>query len=107
MRHIPLLLAVLVALGLAQAPQDTVPPAPSANSNTDVRLPNGKSQRDEILKAEHEENLKDAAKLIDMAQDLRESLEKDDRYVLSLATLKKTEDIERLAKKIRTRLRHD
>jgi len=107
MRHIPLLLVVLVTLALAQAPQDTVPVAPPANSSADVRLPNGKSQRDEILKAEHAENLKDAAKLVDMAQDLRESLEKDDRYVLSLATLKKTEDIEKLVKKIRTRLRHD
>ena len=27
---------------------------------TDVRLPEGKVQRDEILKAEHEQNLKDA-----------------------------------------------
>jgi Skp family chaperone for outer membrane proteins len=107
MRLTPLLLVVLVTLAFAQAPQDTVPVAPPANSNTDVRLPNGKSQRDEILKAEHAENLKDAAKLVDMAQDLRESLEKDDRYVLSLATLKKTEDIEKLVKKIRTRLRHD
>ena len=107
MRHIPLLLALLVTLAFAQAPQDTVPVAPTANPNADVRLPNGKSQRDEILKAEHEENLKDAAKLIDMAQDLRESLERDDRYVLSLGTLKKTEDIEKLVKKIRTRLRHD
>jgi predicted type IV restriction endonuclease len=42
-----------------------------------------------------------------MAQDLRESIEKDDRFVLSLQTLKKTEDIEKLVKKIRTRLRHD
>ena len=107
MRHIPLLLALLVTLAFAQAPQDTVPVAPTANPNADVRLPNGKSQRDEILKAEHEENLKDAAKLIDMAQDLRESLERDDRYVLSLGTLKKTEDIEKLVKKIRTRLRRD
>ena len=107
MKHIPLLLAALAMLGLAQAPQDTAPLAPAPNSTADVRLPNGKSQRDEILKAEHQENLKDAAKLVDMAQDLRESIEKDDRYVLSLATLKKTEDIEKLVKKIRTRLRHD
>jgi hypothetical protein len=35
-------------------------PSP-AEDETDVRLPNGKVQRDEILKAEHEQNLKDAA----------------------------------------------
>ena len=96
----------LMALGFAQEPGGIIPPAPPANQ-PDVRLPNGKSQRDEILKAEYQENLKDAAKLADLAQDLKESLERDDRYVLSLATLKKTEDIEKLARKIRSRLRRE
>ena len=73
----------------------------------DVRLPNGKLQKDEILKAEHEQNLKDAAQLTDLAQQLQQDLEKEDRFVLSMATLKKTEDIEKLAKKIRSRLRHN
>jgi hypothetical protein len=73
----------------------------------EVRLPNGKSQRDEILKAEHEQNLKDAAQLIDLAEQLKQDLEKNDRYVLSLATLKKTDDIEKLVKKIRGRLRRN
>ena len=92
--------------GLAQRPQDQPPVAPSTNP-PDVRLPNGKMQRDEILKAEHQDNLKDAARLADLAQDLKESLERDDRYVLSLSTLKKTDEIEKLVKKIRSRLRHD
>lgn len=101
-----LVLFLLGALSLAQAPEG--PPAAVPVGNTaDVRLPNGKLQRDEILKAEYQDNLKDAARLVDMAQDLKESLEKDDRYVLSLATLKKTDDIEKLVKKIRSRLRHD
>jgi len=71
----------------------------------DVRLPNGKSQREELLKAEHEQNLKDATQLIDLAEQLKQDLEKNDRFVLSLATLKKTDDIEKLVKKIRSRLR--
>ena len=71
----------------------------------DVRLPNGKSQKEEILKADYEQNLKDAAQLIDLAEQLKQDLEKNDRYVLSLATLKKTDDIEKLVKKIRGRLR--
>jgi hypothetical protein len=71
----------------------------------DVRLPNGKLQKDELLKAEHEQNLKDAGQLIDLAEQLKQDLEKNDRYVLSLATLKKTDDIEKLVKKIRSRLR--
>ena len=72
----------------------------------DVTLPNGKSQRDEILKAEYQQNLKDAADLMDLAQQLKLDLEKNDRYVVSMSTIKKTDDIEKLVKRIRARLRH-
>jgi hypothetical protein len=75
-------------------------------SEEDVTLPNGKSQRDEILKAEYQQNLKDASDLIDLAQQLKLDLEKNDRYVVSMATLKKTADIEKLVKRIRARMRH-
>ena len=74
---------------------------------TDVRLPNGKVQRDEILKAEHEQNLKDAAQLADLAEQLKQELEKNDRYVISVSSLKKTDEIEKLVKKIRSRLRRN
>ena len=73
----------------------------------EVVLPNGKSQREEILKAEHQQNIKDAAELADLAEQLKIDLEKNDRYVLSMATLKKTDDIEKLAKRIRARMRHN
>lgn len=105
LQRAPFVLAFGLALSLAQTPQDEPPLAPASQS--DVRLPSGKLQRDEILKAEHEANVKDAVKLADLAQDLKESIEKDDQYVLSLTTLKKAEDIEKLAKKIRARLRHE
>ncbi len=75
-------------------------------NQNNVELPNGKLQRDEILKAEYEQNLKDSARLADLARQLQTDLEKSDRFVLSLDTLKKTDEIEKLAKKIRSRLRH-
>ena|SRR5437588_8846298 len=70
------------------------------------RLPNGKLQQDEILKADHEKTVKDAAQLIDLAESLKQELEKDDAHVLSLSSLKKTEEIEKLARRIRSRLKH-
>ena len=72
----------------------------------DVRLPNGKLQRDEILKADFEKSLEDARALSKLADELKVALEKNDRYVLSIGTLKKTEEIERLARRIRDRLKH-
>ena len=73
----------------------------------DVILPSGKLQKDEILKAEHRQNLKDAAELAELAEQLKIDLEKSDRYIVSMATLKKTDDIEKLAKRISARLRHN
>jgi hypothetical protein len=85
----------------AQAPQPSPP-----SQKEDVTLPNGRSQKDEILKAEYQQNLKDAAQLTELAQQLQEELEKNDRFVFSISTLKKTDDIEKLVKKIRARMRH-
>lgn len=70
-----------------------------------VRLPNGKNQQDEILRAEHEKQVQDVAQLIRLAEQLQDELLKNDRHVLSLASLKKADEIEKLAKRIRTRMK--
>ena len=77
---------------------------PRQKPSEDVQLPDGKSQQDEILKADHQKDLKDAAQLVELAEQLKQELEKNDRHVLSLSSLKKTEEIEKLAKRIRSRL---
>ena len=46
-------------------------------------------------------------RLAELAEQLKIELEKNDRFILSMATLKKTDDIEKLAKRIRARLRHN
>jgi len=78
---------------------------PLADSPADIRLPNGKKQKDEILKAEYEQNVKDAQELLNIARSFEEDLEKDDRYVLSLSSLKKLDDMEKLTKRIRGRMK--
>ncbi|MFB3829828.1 MAG: hypothetical protein ACE15B_23865 [Bryobacteraceae bacterium] len=69
------------------------------------KLPNGKSQAEEILKADHARDMKDVDALIEAAQQLKRELEKNDRHVLSVASIRKTEEIEKLARRIRSRLR--
>jgi hypothetical protein len=99
-----LLPAILIPLALLpQRPADR-PHEPQKAS--EVRLPNGKLQQDEILKADHAKIVKDAAQLIELAESLKQEIEKDDAHVLSISSLKKTEEIEKLAKRIRARLKH-
>ena len=70
-----------------------------------VRLPNGKLQRDEILKVDYGQNLKDARDLVDLTKTFELDLEKSDRFVLSLGLLKKLDDIEKITKRIRSRMK--
>ncbi|MBS1831909.1 MAG: hypothetical protein JST65_04315 [Acidobacteria bacterium] len=71
----------------------------------DVKLPNGKSQKDEILKEDHKKNLEDANELAKLTSDIRDTIEKSPPNVLSVGMLKKLEDAEKLAKKIRSRMK--
>ena len=97
--HCLALALFLAAFGAAQFPKPPVP------EDTEIRLPNGKSQKEEILKADHEKSLEDSAKLIELSEDVKADLEKNDRHVVSVGTLKKLEDIEKLSKRIRSRLK--
>jgi hypothetical protein len=101
--------AAVVSIGHAQrgVADRGLPPEATAGQDDGLRLPNGKSQRDEILKAEHEQSLKDISRLIDVAEELKQELEKNDRFVVSMSSLKKTDEIEKLVKKIRSRLRRN
>jgi hypothetical protein len=101
--RIALLWSLSLALTAQQGPPDhTLQPTEPPE---DVRLPNGKLQREEILKADYQKTLEDARALSKLADELKADLEKSDYNVLSVGTLKKTDDIDRLAKRIRDRLR--
>jgi hypothetical protein len=100
--RVVLLLSLALTVTAQQGPPErTLPPEQSE----DVRLPNGKLQREEILKADYQRTLEDARALSKLADELKVDLEKSDYNVLSVGTLKKTDDINRLAKRIHDRLR--
>ena len=92
---------------LAFLPLFQLPDQPPKEKEEDIRLPNGKLQRDEILKAEHEKSLKDASDLIRLAQELKADLEKSGSFVVPVQTIRRTEEIEKLAKRVRSRLKHN
>ena len=77
------------------------------NAEVEVKLPNGKSQKDEIIRVDYERNLRDAGELARLAEEVKDDLEKGDRYLVSSKTLKKLDDVEKLSKDIRQRLRRN
>jgi hypothetical protein len=99
-------IVLFLFLALALTAQQNPPERPlPPETPEDVRLPNGKLQRDEILKADYQKTIEDARVLSKLADELKADLEKSDYNVLSIGTLKKTDDIDRLAKRIRDRLK--
>src|SRR5260370_29634626 len=97
------LMLIVICMAFSQALPPQRPPAQDTEEG--AKLPNGKSQREEMLKADHKKNLEEAAELLKLSEELKADLEKNDRYIVSLKTLKKTEDIENLAKNILGRLK--
>jgi hypothetical protein len=105
---IPVLMAI-VFIARAQAPQDFPPVVTQqpGESEPPRRLPNGKLQRDEILKADYQKNVTDSAELARLSQEVKLDFDKGDRFLLPLDTLKKLDTIEKLTKNIRGRLKRN
>ena len=93
---------MLALLLLALLTQD---PKPRIDDPTNVRLPDGKLQSEEILKAEHKRNLQDASELVRLSQEVVKELEQNEHHVLSIGLLKKLDEIEKLSRKLRGRVK--
>jgi hypothetical protein len=107
-RRVAILTILSPALGRnAQLPEQQTPrhTPPDPEKDEDTRLPNGKSQKDAISKEAHEEALKEVESLIQLAEDLRDELKHNGEFVVAVSSLKKTEEIEKLARKIRGKLK--
>lgn len=96
-RHLIFLLFTSLLLGQADRGQD--------QDKEPVRMPNGTLQSDAILKVDHQASLKDAAQLQKLSLELTIELEKNDRHVLSMQALKKLDEMEKLVKRIRARMK--
>lgn len=82
-----------------------LPLAPQRVEDHSMRLPSGKSQRDAILEADHEKNLKDSARIQELSREVDAELRKGGFGVLPAGALKNLEEIEKLARGLRKRLR--
>lgn len=96
----------LLASPLAATPQVNPPLLhipPPLYQGEDPSRPNGKS-KDEIAEENRKEALKDLQDLLSTAQQLQDELKKAGSYVVPTDSIKKTKDIEKLARRIRALL---
>lgn len=94
------LAAAVLVLALASGQR---PPGGDMEPNDAARLK--RKQIEEILKSDREKSIEDAAQMMKLSEELKAELEKNDKSVLSVSALRKAEEIEKLAKRIRGRLR--
>lgn len=100
------LMQVLMLAAVLMAQQGGGRPKHSGvGEEPEMRLPSGKNQRQEILKADHAKSKADAAELVTLAEELKEELDKSEHQVLNVKLVKKAEDIEKLARRIKERMK--
>ncbi len=80
--------------------------APAMAQRTEAeRQPDSPIPRSKLLKHQHEEVRKMAARLVELSGEVEDDLQKQGENVLPLNTLKKLDEIEKLARKIRDRIK--
>ncbi len=77
----------------------------ASDDPTERRMPNGQTQAEVILKADYEQNVKDARELTALAKSIELDFDKNDQNVLSIGLLKKLDDVDKITKRIRGRVR--
>jgi hypothetical protein len=65
----------------------------------------GKDRTEELLKADHKANLKDLETIRQLSEAIQAELEKHDRHVLSVGAIKKLDEMEKLTRRIRGRMK--
>ncbi len=69
------------------------------------RMPDGRTQAEHILESEYEKSKEDVDELAKLVEELKLELEKNDHNVLSLKAVKVAEEIEKIAKQLKNRLK--
>jgi hypothetical protein len=111
MKRAFLILVFLFVVVPATVPQAIDPPQPRSGDATAGTGPWTREQLEEMRKKQAELRQKqlkdDTTKLLQLATELKESVDKTNEHVLSLEVIKKSEEIEKLAKHIKTNMRDE
>lgn len=80
-----------------------LPPPPGGDEPK--RLPDGRLWSEALIKANHEANVKDLERMRKILDSVQAEIGQSKGHVLSLKALKDLEELERLSKRVRDRMR--
>lgn len=98
-----LMLLVLIA-PLDGQPIRGVKGEPEFGDEGKPRLPDGRSRMLTILKNDVEKSSEDIAKVLDLATELQEEIERNQFHTVDLGSVRKAEEIIKLVKRVKARL---
>ena len=99
----------VAASGVAQRRQNPFPqPNPRTGDDTGPYSlpPKGPSRQLKMMKESFEQTKKDTSELYDLATQLKDEVDKADENTLSIGVVNKAESIEKLAEKIKNRMKN-
>lgn len=68
-------------------------------------MPDGRLQSEVLLKQAHKDNVKDLDQMKLLLEVVREDMDKSEGHVLSLKSLKNLEEIEKISRRVRGRMK--
>ena len=95
--------------GVAQRRLPPIAPSPRVTDDHNPPYnfpPSGPSRNLKMMKESFEQTKKDTAELYDLATQLKDEVEKADENTLSITVMKKAETIEKLAEKVKNRMKN-
>lgn len=104
LRLLCLLAFLLCALPIAQT-QTGPRPQPKPQDSVRPPVPEVSQDLNRVLKEDHAKNLEDLRRMQRLLWEVRTEVAKGSPYVLPLQSIKKLEEIEKLSKTIRSRMR--
>jgi len=104
------MMILLIAASAARAQQIHLPPAAAQGASMDnVPVTSGDKVQQEQARAANlqrqVEIRRDAEKMLELTQELKDYLQKNDQTVMSMDALKKAEQIEKLAHSVRSKMK--
>jgi hypothetical protein len=102
-------LLVLLVLSLQSFSSSQLPPVapPPDNTNPDIPTRAQKEMEKKANEQRHADLKRDTAKLLQLSTELKEYVDKSNENVLSVDVMRKAEEIEKLARSVKTKMRGD